>query len=256
MEKEQNMPKKIHYCWFGGKELTKEAKECIASWKKSMPDYEVIQWDESNIDLDNCQYAKEAYEHKKWAFVSDYYRYEILYKYGGIYLDTDVMMLKSLEPILKQGPYFGREQERDGGFVSSGLGMAAASHHEFYKEMLDCYQSESFINPDGSENLKTVVIRMTDLLVKHGYSLDRPYDEIQEVDGIKIYPGEYFCPRGYNGVTNITENSYTVHLFSASWFSEDDQKRMRYSRKINNAGFFGKCWWYLRLWLLEVRNKK
>lgn len=250
------IPKKIHYCWFGGKELTSEAKACIKSWEKCMPDYEIIRWDESNVDLDSCQYAKEAYQHKKWAFVSDYYRYEILYRYGGIYLDTDVKMIKSLEPILNQGPYFGREQERDGGLVASGLGMAAEANDAFYKEMLDSYQTESFVNPDGSENLKTVVTRMTELLIAHGYDPDRPYEDIQELNGIRIYPGEYFCPKGYDGRTNVTPNSYTVHLYRASWYPRYDQMLTRCRMNYNNGNFPGKYWWLLCLVILLLKRKK
>ena len=250
------IPKKIHYCWFGGKKLTREAKSCIESWKKCMPDYEIIEWNESNTDLDSCVYAKEAYEHRKWAFVSDYFRFEILYKYGGIYFDTDVKMLKSLEPILAAGPYFGREQERDGGIVCSGLGMAAEAGNEFYKEVLESYLSDRFINPDGTENLKTVGIRMTDLLVSHGYCPDKPYNEIQDVDGVRIYPGEYFCPRGYDGVTDLTKNSYTVHLYNASWLSGYELKLWRYTMKCNNARFLGKYWWRLCRKILCVTTGK
>lgn len=114
------IPRKIHYCWFGGNELPKEAKECIESWKKYFPDYEIVEWNESNVDLNSCRYVKQAYEHKKWAFVSDYFRFQILYELGGVYFDTDVKVLQSMEPIIKKGPYFGKETDRDGGTVCSG----------------------------------------------------------------------------------------------------------------------------------------
>ena len=210
------IPKKIHYCWFGGKELPKEARECITSWKKYLPEYEIIEWNEKNVDLNCCNYVKEAYEKKKWAFVSDYFRFEILYRFGGIYFDTDVKVLKSLVPILEKGAYFGKETERDGGMVASGLGMAVEPHNDIYREVLQMYHSESFLNDDGTENLKTVVQRLTEILLKHGFRQNENYEVIQKIDGISIYPGEYFCPMGYDGISNITNNSYTIHLYNAS----------------------------------------
>lgn len=250
------IPKKIHYCWFGGKELPREAKECIASWKKNMPEYEIIEWNETNVDLNVCEYVKEAYARNKWAFVSDYFRFQILYEYGGVYFDTDVKVLKPLDAILDNGPFFGRETKRDGGLVASGLGMAIEPKNEIYKEMLEMYHSESFYNYDGSENLKTVVQRLTEVLTKYGYRQDEEYMKIQCVNGIYIYPEEYFCPMGYNGITDITDNTYTIHLYNASWFSEIDQKLFKYNRKINTSGKLGKYWWRFKIKLLKYRKEK
>lgn len=250
------IPKRIHYCWFGGKELSSEAKECIASWKKYMPDYEIVEWNETNVDINICDYVKEAYSQKKWAFVSDYFRFKILYEYGGIYVDTDVKFLKSLDHILEVGAYLGRETERDGGLVASGLGMAVEPNNEIFREMLEMYHNESFYNDDGSENLTTVVQRLTHILSKYGYREDAEYTKIQCINGIYIYPGEYFCPMGYNGVTNITENTYTIHLYSASWFSEIDRKIFQCSKKINSSGKLQRYWWIFRKKILEYSKKR
>lgn len=249
------IPKKIHYCWFGGKELPKEAKECIESWKKYFPDYEIIEWNESTVELDSCEYVKQAYERKKWAFVSDYFRFQGLYEYGGIYFDTDVKVLQSMESVIKEGAYFAKETERDGGTVNSGLGMAVEPHNAIYKEMLDSYNKDKFINKDGSENLTTVCQRMTKLLIEHGYDIRKEYTEIQCVDGIKIYPSEYFCPMGYDGITNVTPRTYTIHLYNASWFSKYEQRIMKYNMKKNQAGIVGKLWYRIVLKIMLMGRK-
>ena len=116
------LPKKIHYCWFGGNELPDLAIKCIESWKKYCPDYEIIEWNETNFDLECCDFVKEAYKAKKWAFVSDYARLKVVYDNGGIYLDTDVELVKSLDILLQEKCYFGEETT---GYVATGLGFGA-----------------------------------------------------------------------------------------------------------------------------------
>lgn len=214
------IPKKIHYCWFGGKELPKSAKKCIKSWKKFFPDYEIVEWNESNYDVSKIKYIREAYEAKKYAFVSDYARTEIIHREGGVYFDTDVEVIKDMTPIINNGPYAGMENEE---YVNLGLGFAAEANNPICKKLLDSYRDESFIYADKSLNLKTIVTRLTEILKKHG--LKKTVNEKQLIEGITIYPEEYFCPISTkDGKLRITPNTYTIHHFDQSW--------QPYSRKI------------------------
>lgn len=219
------IPKIIHYCWFGGAELPNLAKKCIASWRKYCPDYEIKEWNERNYDISSKPlYVRQAYEQKKWAFVSDYARFDILYQYGGLYFDTDVEMIRPIESIVEKGAFLGCEMPmRDNDImVNPGLGMAAEAGMSFYKEVLDTYNDEQFEYTSVGNKTKTIVDRTTEVLEKHGlrYSLD-----IQKVDGITIFPPEYFCPFDFR-LRRIkkTKNTYTIHWYDASWFSEQ-QKR-------------------------------
>ena len=221
------IPKKIHYCWFGGKPLNKLGEKCLKTWKRYFPDYEIIEWNESNFDINCCKYVKEAYEAKKWAFVSDYARFKILYEQGGVYFDTDVEVVKSFDEILDKGAFMGCENPcikmdgdkcLQGSSVAPGLGCAVEPQNPFYKEILDDYEKSSFYNEDGTLNLYTVVQRTTDALKKYGL---KDTMEIQNVNGIVIYPAEYFCP--INIDTNklkITKNTYSIHRYAASWVSK------------------------------------
>ncbi|MCQ2334334.1 MAG: glycosyl transferase [Paludibacteraceae bacterium] len=216
------MIKQIHYCWFGGKPLPTDAQRCIDTWRKHMPDYKVVQWDESNYPVDKIPYVREAYEAKKYAFVSDYARFDILYQHGGIYLDTDVEMLRSLEPIIENGAYMGFESP---GFVATGLGIAAPPQHPLYREILDDYEHSHFL-VDGRQDLTTVVIRVTGILKRHGLV---EKDQIQQVGGVTIYPARYFCPLSVaDGVLRITEDTYTIHHYNSSWQSP----WRKYGRKL------------------------
>lgn len=214
------IPQIIHYCWFGGNPLPPMAKKCIASWKKYLPDYEIKRWDESNFDVNIIPYTKEAYEAKKYAFVSDYARFWILYKYGGLYFDTDVEVIKPLNDIISAGPFMGCQNKFDPSKsvaslrVAPGLGLGTYSSHPIYSELIDLYHNIHFLNEDGIPNLTTVVTFTTELLIKHGLQ-NSPY--IQKIDDIIIYPWDYFCPMTPTLVLNLTKNSRTIHLFSASW---------------------------------------
>ena len=219
------IPKKIHYCWFGGKPLNKLGLKCLKSWKKYFPDYEIIEWNESNFDFNCCQYVKEAYESKKWAFVSDYARYKILYEQGGVYFDTDVEVVASFDDILKKGSFMGSENPMNDPTVrvASGLGMAAEPGLPFYKEVLDDYEKSSFYKEDGSLNLYTIVERTTDLLKSHGLE-DK--NEIQTVAGMTVYPSEYFCPINMDtGKLQKTKNTRSIHRYAATWV--DSKSRIR-----------------------------
>lgn len=217
------IPKVIHYCWFGGNPLPKSAQKCIASWKKYLPDYEIKEWNESNFDVNVIPYTAEAYKSKKYAFVSDYARFWILYKYGGLYFDTDVEVIKNMDDIIAKGPFMGCENEAKAGAmpaqlgVAPGLGLGVNPGLGLYGEILDIYKDKHYILPDGSFSTDTVVTITTEFLCKYGM---KNTDKVQEIAGVFIYPKEYFCPKDYvTGELKITKNSYCIHWYTASWVS-------------------------------------
>ncbi len=212
------IPKVIHYCWFGGNPLPEMAIKCIESWKKYLPDYEIKQWDESNFDVNMIPYTAEAYKTKKYAFVSDFARFWILYHYGGLYFDTDVQLIKGIYDIVERGPFMGCERDVvEKIAIAPGLGLASPPKLGLYCELLTLYNDLHFINQNGSYNQKTIVSYTTEVLCKHGL---KNVPGIQECAGVWIYPKEYFCPLNY--VTNklkITNNTRSIHLYSASWIT-------------------------------------
>lgn len=220
IENSNSIPKVIHYCWFGGKSLSKKAIKCIDSWKEYFPEYEIKEWNETNYDVHKIPYIDQAYNAKKYAFVSDYARFDILYQYGGIYFDTDVEVLKSFEDIIIEGPFMGCEIDgniNSSIMVAAGLGLASYPGHRIYKEIIDIYNSQTFIEQDGSYNLETVVTRITNILKKHGLKNN---NRIQKIEGITIYPKEYFNP--YNDLLrklDIKNNTHSIHWYSATWQS-------------------------------------
>lgn len=209
------IPKTIHYCWFGGNPLPKEAVKCIESWKKYCPDYEIQEWNESNFDINCCDYVREAYEEKKWAFVSDYARFQILYRHGGVYFDVDVEVVKPIDELVSRGGFMGIERFGDKTEVNPGLGLAVAPGLDLYKELIDAYHERHFKNEDGTLNLKTIVDYTTECLLTHGLQQE---NKIQEVAGIYIYPKDYFNPTDMqSGKVHITENTVSIHHYAASW---------------------------------------
>ncbi|MGK4109388.1 glycosyltransferase family 32 protein [Enterococcus cecorum] len=217
------IPKIIHYCWFGGSNLPDSAIKCINSWKKYFPDYEIKEWNESNFDLNCCSYVREAAEAKKWAFVSDYARFWILYNFGGIYFDTDVEVINDMSNIVKNGSFMGCETI---GKCNPGLGMGAVKKLEIYKEILDYYNSIHFSYNNG--NIQTVVDYTTKILENHGW---KDLGEITVIKNISIYPSEYFCPYDYStGIWNITEKTVSIHHYTSSWHSWIDNIIMNIER--------------------------
>ena len=223
------IPKIIHYCWFGQNPLPPLALVCISSWKKYLPEYEIKEWNETNFDIGITCYTQEAYAAKKYAFVSDYARFWILYKYGGVYFDTDVEVIKSMDDILVRGSFMGCE--KNGGkemiAVAPGLGMAAIPKLEIYKEILALYENLHFVEK-GILNTKTVVEYTTELLIKRGL---KNISGIQSLDGLIIYPVQYFCPFNYeNKDLVITEFTYSIHHYSASWITPYMRLKLRISK--------------------------
>lgn len=207
------IPKIIHYCWFGGKPLPDLAKKCISSWKKYCPDYEIIEWNETNFDLYYNDYVKEAYESKKWAFITDVVRLYALVNFGGIYMDTDVEVLKSLDEFLDNEAFSGFEAKDR---IPTGI-MASEKGSAIMSELLSDYEGVHFKNDDGSLDMTTNVTRITDVCLKHGLQLN---GEFQVVNGFALYPSDYFCPK--DPITkkfNLTEKSCTIHHFDGSWLT-------------------------------------
>ena len=220
------IPKRIHYCWFGHNPKPKLAEKCINSWKKKCPDYEIIEWNEDNFDIQNAPlYVRQAYDAKKWAFVTDYVRLWAMVEYGGIYMDTDVQVIKPLTPFLNQCAFSGFE---DMIHIPTGI-IAGEKGFPLFKELLDYYDKVSFILPDGSYNLQTNVTTITNHCVKKGLVQD---NLMQTIEGFTLYPKDFFCPISYStGKLEKTVNTVTIHWFAASWQTTDQRKNHRQELK-------------------------
>lgn len=231
---ERQIPKVIHYCWFGGNPLPELAQKCIASWKKFLPDYEIKEWNESNFDVYQTAYSAEAYRLKKYAHVSDYARFWILYHYGGVYFDTDVEVIRPLDDILAKGSFLGFECQEGtpfdnpNGNMAAGLGMGIYKNHPFFAQIVDFYSHHHFARWDG-KNTGNVTLQVTNYL-------DYANKQILEggvvcVNGLRIYPIEYFCPLNYyTGELIITENTRTIHHYMASWRKKSTRLRTIWQR--------------------------
>lgn len=248
----QTLPRKIHYCWFGGSPLGEMEVACIESWKKYLPDFDIVRWDESNFNVRCCDYVSEAYDSKKWAFVSDYARFKILFDNGGLYFDTDVELIKPIDDIIAAGPFMGFERDCPGsgnnvssktGYavavehglsVNPGLGLSANPGLDLYKIVLDSYDGDHFVKADGSFDKTTIVARVTDLLLHQGLE-DVP--GVQSVAGVSIYPAEYFNPKDFaTGKISLTENTRSIHHFDASWYSPAEKFEYRIATSLRKKG--------------------
>lgn len=216
------IPKVIHYCWFGGNPLPPLAEKCIASWRKYLPDYEIRRWDESNFAADSHSYTKAAYEAGLYAFVSDYARFKILYEEGGIYFDTDVEVIKPMDDIIGKGPFMGFENDGVSGTmaVAPGLGLAATSGMDLYREILDRYDRMSFYDENGHRNPYSMIPMVTELLVEAGL---QGGCGVENVAGINVYPQCWFNPfDDATGRLRKTPETRTIHWYSKSWMPKEN----------------------------------
>ncbi|WP_286145259.1 glycosyltransferase family 32 protein [Bacteroides caecimuris] len=214
------IPKIIHYCWFGGNPLPRSAQKCIDSWRKFFPGYEIKRWDESNYDVNVIPYTRDAYSAKKYAFVSDYARFDVLYREGGIYFDTDVEVIRSMDDIVEAGAFMGFETVKPGAhvMVAPGLGLGTEPGNPLYAGILEHYRSSLFLLKDSESNPVTVVTHATQILNEYGLKDDDK--SIQTIRGIKIYPPEYFCPRStIDGKLYLTDNTRSIHHYAQTWQS-------------------------------------
>lgn len=227
----------IHYCWFGRNPLPESAQKCIASWRKFLPDYEIKEWNEDNFDVNMVPYTAEAYSAKKYAFVSDYARFWILYRYGGLYFDTDVEVIKPMEDIIERGPFMGIEVEsKDTGngpnvpMVAPGLALGAEPNMDIYNILIQYYSGLNFLDKDGNQNLVTSVKHLTGILVQNGLQAS---NGLQNVAGIWIYPRDYFNPLdSLTGRLKLTENTRSIHWYMNSW--SDTSKLYRWLSKMSH----------------------
>lgn len=233
------IPKIIHYCWLGN-DMPKENREMIKKWKQILPDYQFICWNESNYDFTKNEYMKEAYNKKVWGFIPDYARLDIIYNHGGIYLDTDVEVLKSFDPLLDSKAFFGFESKES---VNLGQGFGTEAGCNIIKKMMNYYDTVHFINEDGSINTTPSPVYQSEVLRTNGFYMN---NTIQNIDGVKVYPVEYFCPLDYDtGVLKLTDKTYSIHHFFGSWLPDSYRKRhkmkqylyKKYGRVIGKAIF-------------------
>lgn len=220
------IPKTIHYIWFGGNPLGDKERACIESWKRYCPDYRIVRWDESNFDVRENQYCREAYEAGKWAFVSDYARLWVLVNEGGIYMDTDVEVTKPLDKFLIHEAFSGFETES---MIPTGI-MACRKGFPLFDQLLHDYDNRHFVKDDGSLDTTTNVLAITEACRERGFV---PNGRYQVVDGFALYPKDWFCPKSYEtGLINSTEHTHTIHHFAGSWVSPEDQEIRKASQQL------------------------
>lgn len=213
------IPKTIHYCWFGGKPLSKEVLFCIYSWKKHMPEFEIIEWNESNFDVNQYPFAKEALISKKYAFVSDVCRLHVLYENGGIYLDTDVEILKSFNELLNTVAFVGFETRE---FICTAI-MASEKKGVWIADLLKYYKDKSFYNTDGTYDMTPNPKIVSSIMSQKELKLTNNYQEIENY--VTVYPTHYFSPKNYfTGKTKITKDSFSIHHFNSTWMTDKQKK--------------------------------
>lgn len=213
------IPKKIHYCWFGGNPLPELAKKCIDSWKLFLPDYEIKEWNESNFDLELYPFAQQAYQTKKYAFVADVVRLYALREEGGIYMDTDVEVLKPLDRFLEHAAFSGFES---GEYVPTGI-IGSEKSGKWVTKMLSYYDNASFLDSNNNPILETNVSIITRQMKEDGFIMNNTF---QEIDGyIAFYPRDFFCPKDWDGdIIGITQNTHCIHHFAGSWLPKKKPK--------------------------------
>lgn len=218
------IPKIIHYCWYGQNEIPEDIKYYIDIWKKYCPDYKIICWNENNTNLNENKYLKQAYDAKKYAFVTDYMRLKVLSEYGGIYMDTDIELCKSLDEYLHHRAFIGCQDEN---VFSTGL-IGAEANHPWIAKLFNHYNDLEFINNDGTYNLTPNTILITEITEKlYNWKFK---NELQHLnDDICVYPVEYFCCKNWiTGKVEKSSETVAIHHYKGSWLSEEDKRRSKY----------------------------
>ena len=220
---EVRIPRIVHYCWFGRSEKPELVRRCIDSWRRVLPEYKIREWNEDNFDVTMIPYTAQAYALKKYAFVSDYARLWILQRYGGIYMDTDVEVLKPLDDFLCNPCFFGFENE---GGVAPGLIMGCEACHPILRELMAYYEQNNFVGADGVITTYTTVQNCTDTLLRHGLKLDATLR--QTLGDVTVYEKTVFCPNtAVRESGNYEPETVTAHHYAASWRSERYNQRLR-----------------------------
>ena len=229
-----SIPKIIHYCWVGGNPKPQSVLYCIESWKRFCPDYEIREWNETNYDFTKNEYMRQAYEARKWGFVPDYARLDIVYTHGGIYFDTDVELLQSLDPLLNQDGFMGFENTGDGEFfVNCGHGFGAAAHNAVIRQARDLYDQVSFLNEDGTPNLLASPYYTTQSLRQIGLKQE---NQDQQLPGMMVYASDVLCPKNFRtGKVSRTSRTVSIHHFTASWVDEKIKAEMAHQQKVKNV---------------------
>ena len=217
------IPKIIHYCWFGRNQFPTLIKRCIESWNKLLPEYKQIRWDEDSFDVNSVRWTREAYEHKKYAFVADFVRLYALYEYGGIYLDTDVEVLKPLDSFLKYSAFTGFENADK---LTSAI-LGSVKHNSIIKEFLENYHNKSFIKPNGELDMEPNVIMMTNICLKYGLVLNNDFQLIKD---LAVFPDYFFCPFDFYLNDHRNGQSCTIHYFTATWLNKEERRRVLFER--------------------------
>ena len=220
------IPKKLHYCWFGGSPLPERDQKCLESWRRVCPDWEIIRWDESNYDVSKNAYMRQAYQVEKWGFVPDFARLDIVASEGGVYLDTDVELLKAPDELLDYAGYMGWSQD---GYINPGQGFGAEAGNRFVMALVHMYESLSFVNDDGSLNLLPSPHYATDCLVELGFEKGGAF---QSLDGFVLLPAACLDPLdAATGRVGLVEETISIHHYFGSWLTE----RVKYQKELRRS---------------------
>ena len=223
-----SIPKIIHYCWFGGNPIPERDRVCIESWRVFCPEYQIIEWNESTYALASAPlYVRQAYEAKRWAFVTDYVRLQVVYEHGGIYLDTDVELIRDPTALLDNEAFFGFE---DSAHINTGLGFGAVKGASILKELMEEYENISFLLKNGKIDTTPCPVRNTLTFLHHGLKQDGTMQMLNDL--ILILPSEYLSPLNYEtGITEITDKTYSIHHYHASWQTQEEKAKIAEYKK-------------------------
>ena len=217
------IPKIIHYCWFGRGKMPQLANDCIDSWHKYLPDYELKLWNEDSFDINSVPYVLEAYQARKFAFVTDYVRLFALFNYGGVYMDTDVEVLKPLDSLLDLPAFSGYESNKFSSFPT-GI-MASQKGGICVKEQISYYENIHFVKPDGTFDMTTNTQTISRIMNENGFQLNGKYQVYK--NDMHAFPKDYFCPKTSTGILKLTENTYCIHHFAGSWYTPSKYEKVK-----------------------------